>query len=170
MNEVREIVTKAIVAKGKKAIHLKHQVRTNEKPYSILGCWIINREFKSSLKDSSALIDGSFEVNIWYSKNDNTMNDVIRERVSYTKDIKIKKIVENPLKNTDDILVRILKHPTVTDAKINDDCISLDIDIEALAEVIEETKVQIAVYNQVTVDEEIEDFDIEVNDDFLSFK
>ena len=45
MNEVREIVTKAIVAKGKKYISLSHNITSNKNPYSILGCWVINHDY-----------------------------------------------------------------------------------------------------------------------------
>ena len=48
MNEIREIVTRAVVAKGKKVFNLVEKVKTKEKPYSILGCWIINHEFEAS--------------------------------------------------------------------------------------------------------------------------
>lgn len=45
MNEVREIVTKAIVAKGKKYISLSYNIPSNRDPYSILGCWVINHDY-----------------------------------------------------------------------------------------------------------------------------
>ena len=64
MNEVREIVTKAVVAKGKKTMHISHNLKTNVHPYSILGCWIINHEFEASKIDDIVDINGSFEVNI----------------------------------------------------------------------------------------------------------
>ena len=48
MNEIREIVTRAVVAKGKKVFNLVEKINTFEKPYSILGCWIINHEFEAS--------------------------------------------------------------------------------------------------------------------------
>ena len=38
MNEIREIVTKAVVAKGKKVMHLSHDLETLDHPYLILGC------------------------------------------------------------------------------------------------------------------------------------
>ena len=37
MNEIREIVTKAVVAKGKKNIKLKANVSPNNDTFSILG-------------------------------------------------------------------------------------------------------------------------------------
>ena len=50
-NCIREIVTKAIVGKGKKLIRIKNCVTTENAPYSILGCWIINHNFNATLDD-----------------------------------------------------------------------------------------------------------------------
>lgn len=171
MNEVREIVTKAVVAKGKKIMHISHELHTTAHPYSILGCWIINHEFEASRNDKVVDIDGTFEVNIWYSTEENTKTDVLRENVKYHKDIKVKKIVNDYMKNSDDILAKILKHPTVTQAKIVDDVIHLELEFEILAEVIGETKMQVTVFNQEDIkDEDIDDLDIEVNEDFIKDK
>ena len=168
MNEVREIVTKAVIAKGKKAMHITHNIQTTTNPYSVLGCWIINHEFEATRNDQVVEISGEFEVNIWYSTEENCRTDVLREKVLYHKDIKVKKIVNEFMKNSDDVLARILKHPTVTNARIINDEIKLDIDLEILAEVIGETKMQVTVFVPVNnVDEDIDDLDIEVNEDFL---
>ncbi len=168
MNDVREIVTKAVVAKGKKVMHISHKLNTTAHPYSILGCWIINHEFEATKHDNVVDIDGKMEVNIWYSEEENTKTDVLRENISYHKNIKVKQIVSNYLKNSDDILARILKHPTVTSAKIHDDEIELEIEFEIQADVIGETKMQVTVFQPVEpIDEDIEDLDIEVNEDFL---
>ena len=127
----------------------------------------ITHEFEASRNDDLIDINGSFEVNIWYSTEQNMKTDIIREKVAYKKDIKVKRIVTEYLKNSDDILVKILKHPTVTNAKIIDGEIKIDVDFEILAEVIGETKMQVTVFTPVTIDEDIEDLDIEVNEDFL---
>ena len=126
-------------------------------------------EFEAVKNDNAVDIFGNLEVNIWYSTEENTKTDVIRETISYKKDIKVKKIVTNYLKNSDDILARILRHPKVTDAKIVDDVIKLEIEFEILAEVIGETKMQVTVFNPIDqgIDDDIEDLDIEVNEDFL---
>ena len=60
---------------------------------------------------------------------------------------------------------------TVTNAKIIDNEIKLDIDLEILAEVIGETKMQVTVFTPiVNEDDDIDDLDIEVNEDFLNDK
>ena len=127
----------------------------------------ITHEFEASRNDDLVDINGVFEVNIWYSTEENMKTDVIREKVTYKKDIKVKRIVTEYLKNSDDVLVKILKHPTVTNAKIIDGEIKIDVDFEILAEVIGETKMQVTVFTPVAIDEDIEDLDIEVNEDFL---
>lgn len=127
----------------------------------------ITHEFEANRNEDLIDINGAFEVNIWYSTEQNMKTDIIREKVNYKKDIKVKRIVNEYLKNSDDVLVKILKHPTVTNAKIIDGEIKIDVDFEILAEVIGETKMQVTVFTPIAQDEDIEDLDIEVNEDFL---
>ncbi len=168
MNEIREIVTRAVVAKGKKVFNLIEKVTTNEKPYSILGCWVINHEFEATKLNNTVKLDGEFEVNIWYSTNNNTRTDIIRETISYKKDIETRTIVKDYLENSDDILARIIQHPTVTNAKILDDFIEVDITFEIVAEIIGETKMKVTVFKEVeNWEEEIDTLDMELNEEFL---
>lgn len=168
MNEIREIVTRAVVAKGKKVFNLIEKVKTNEKPYSILGCWVINHEFEATKLNNTVKLDGEFEINIWYSTNNNTRTDIIRESISYKKDIETRTIVKDYLENSDDILARIIQHPTVTNAKILDEFIEVDITFEIVAEIIGETKMKVTVFKEVeNWEEEIDTLDMELNEDFL---
>jgi spore coat protein E len=168
MNEIREIVTRAVVAKGKKVFNLVEKVKTYEKPYSILGCWIINHEFEASKINEVIKLDGEFEVNIWFSTNNNTKTDIIRETITYKKEIVTKTVVKDYLENTDDILARIIQHPTVTNAKIIDDTVQLDITFEIIAEIIGETKMKVTVFKEVeNWEEEIDTLDMDINENFL---
>ena len=168
MNEIREIVTRAVVAKGKKVFNLVEKVKTNEKPYSILGCWIINHEFEASRINEVIKLDGEFEINIWFSTNNNTKTDIIREVISYKKEIITKNVVKDYLENTDDILARIVQHPTVTNAKIIDDTVQVDITFEIIAEIIGETKMKVTVFKEVeNWEEEIDTLDMDINENFL---
>ena len=131
----------------------------------------ITSEFEASKNLDAVDIFGTFEVNIWYSCLENTKTDVLRETVSYQKDIKTKKIVKSYIDNNVDVLAKVLRHPTVIKAKIDDDKIILDIELEILAEIIGETKIQVTVFNPINNEEEdIEDLDIEVDENFLNSK
>lgn len=42
MENYREIVTKAVIGKGKKSFSNHYSLIPEEKPSTILGCWVIN--------------------------------------------------------------------------------------------------------------------------------
>ena len=42
----KEIVTKAVIGKGKKKYKDTYQVAVEQTPSTILGCWIINHNFQ----------------------------------------------------------------------------------------------------------------------------
>ena len=67
MNEIREIVTKTVIGKGKKLIRLEESILPVNEPFSILGCWIINHQFETELCGKEVIVKGSFENNIWVS-------------------------------------------------------------------------------------------------------
>ena len=168
MSEIREIVTKAIVAKGKKNINISHSIETTIRPYSILGCWIINHSYDAYKENDIVYINGTFDINIWYSIDNNTKTDVLRETVSYKKDIKTKQIVADYLEHSDDVLIKMLKQPTATNAKIYDGKIDIDVTFDILAEVLGETKMQVTVFKQTPDLEDVDDPDIEIDEDFLN--
>ena len=96
------------------------------------------------------------------------MNSIIRETITYKKEIVTKTIVKDYLENTDDILARIIQHPTVTNAKIIDDTVQLDITFEIIAEIIGETKMKVTVFKEVeNWEEEIDTLDMDINENFL---
>ena len=136
MNEIREIVTKAIVGKGKKIIRIKDSVTPKNEAFSILGCWIINHEFEATLIDNKVEVAGNFEANIWYSYDENTKTDIAKKIIGYSEVIKTRQIVKEVSSDSRDVIVRILQQPTCTNAKITDSGLELEIVFEVVAEVI----------------------------------
>lgn len=119
-------------------------------------------------EDDIVYINGTFDINIWYSIDNNTKTDVLRETVSYKKDIKTKQIVADYLEHSDDVLIKMLKQPTATNAKIYDGKIDIDVTFDILAEVLGETKMQVTVFKQTPDLEDVDDPDIEIDEDFLN--
>lgn len=68
----REIITKAVVGKGRKFTQSSHTLAPKNRPTSILGCWVINHEYKAKKSGSNVEVDGRYDINIWYSYNNNT--------------------------------------------------------------------------------------------------
>ena len=168
MNEVREIVTKAIVAKGKKYISLSHNITSNKNPYSILGCWVINHDFNATENNKCVKLNGTFEINIWYSLDNNTRTEIARATTTYEGNIKVKDVVCDETTGHTDVIVRILQHPTCTSACINDGNVEIEVVFDALAEIIGEAKMMVNVYNCPDTIDAIDNFENEINEDFIN--
>ena len=167
MNDVREIVTRAVLAKGRKKFKLKETVLVITDISSVLGCWIINHQFETELNNKEVVVKGSFENNIWYSVDNNTRTDVARSTTEYTTTVKVKEVLNDNISNHCDVVARILQQPTCTNALITNDGIEIDITFEVLVEVIGETKMMVNVVNTACPEDDLDMLENEINEDFL---
>ena len=138
----REIVTKAVIGKGKKKYSNDYQIIVEENPSTVLGCWIINHNFVAKEVNDKIIIDGSFDVNVWYSYDNDTKTKVINNKINYTEEEKMI-VKDNNIVNKD-IIVRSLKQPTCVSAKEEGNIINLVIEKELGIEIIGDTKVRIS--------------------------
>ena len=107
----KEIVTKAVIAKGKKDFKDVYTVTTEIEPTTVLGCWVINHNFKGYPSAGKIVIDGSFDVNIWYSFDNDTKTNVISKTITYSDTTSVKS-KENELTGDTVVIVRSLKQHT----------------------------------------------------------
>ncbi len=171
MSTYKEIVTKAIIGKGKKVSRNSYTIETEEPPNTVLGCWVINHRFNGTNNDGNVTVNGAFDVNVWYSYDNDSKTAVSTKRLSYTEMMKIR-LKENT-NNNQEIVVRSLKQPTVTDVNVKDGLVNLDIEKELGVEVVGETMVKVAieedeepweeVYDEEETAKEIDD----VNEDYI---
>ena len=175
MSKYREIVTKAVIGKGKKYFKNKYTINSEIKPSTILGCWIINNKFKGNLKGDDAVVNGTFDVNIWYSSDNNTKTNVISDTINYTEDINIKSKIDADLDSAE-IIVKTLKQPECVNASIDGNNIEFEIEKEIGIEVVGDTKVKILTEDDEDdwqvfddkLDEEVNNqIDEEVDEDFI---
>ena len=138
----KEIVTKAVIGKGKKKYHNKYQITVEQKPTTILGCWIINHNFLAKEIENKIIINGSFDVNVWYSYDNDTKTTVVTKKIDYIEEEKLNVGNENVVNK--DVIVRSLKQPTCISAKEDGNIINLEIEKELGLEIIGDTKVKIA--------------------------
>ena len=146
----REIVTKAVISKGKKVIKKSYSMQTEEVPNTILGCWVINHKFRGEKQNNLVNVSGNFDVNVWYSYDNDTKTAVSTKSFSYNELLKLKTGNNN---SNEEIVVRSLKQPSVTDVEIKDGFVNMNIEKELGIEVIGDTKVK------VNVEEEDDDYD-----------
>ena len=170
MSAYKEIVTKTIVGKGKKTFINDYKLTTEEKPDTILGCWIINHHFRGTNNKNEVTVNGSFDVNVWYSYDNDTKTTVSTKNFNYNELLRLRVKDYDSLTDNNEIIVRSLKQPTVQDVKIINGEVNLTVNKELGVEIVGESKVKIA-----TLEEEIpwddiyeeETEDIDVNEEYL---
>ena len=144
LSNFKEIVTKAIIGKGKKYYKNSYTIETENIPTTVLGCWVINHKFKGSEIGGKIVVDGSFDVNIWYSYDNDTKTTVITKKISYSESVMVRQR-ETTDSTVRDIVVRSLKQPNCVNAKENGKSISIEIEKELGIEIVGDTKVKVAV-------------------------
>ena len=175
MSSYKEIVTKAVIGKGKKYFKNKYSVNSDVTPSTILGCWIINNKFKGNVQGDDVKVDGSFDINLWYSYDNDTKTNVINKTIKYDELINIKTKLDVDL-NDSQRIVRALKQPTCSNVQINGNVIDFDIEKELGIEVVGDEKVKIMVeddedgwevFDDPITEEDEKQIDEEINEDFL---
>ena len=145
MSLFKEIVTKAIIGKGKKLFKDNYSIEIDNVPTTILGCWVINHKFKGYKTNEKIGVSGTYDVNIWYSYDNDSKTAVVNKNISYDDLFNVKLRENADLSNDTDIIVRTLRQPTCSSVNINGNKIIFDIEKELGVEVVGETKVKIAI-------------------------
>ena len=144
MANTREIVTKAVVGKGKKTFTTTKTVTPEYVPTTILGCWVINHTFKGYRNGNKINIEGSYDINIWYSCSNDSKTEVVRETTTYNEEVKIPSTKDDEDVDNIDVVVRSLKQPTCIKCDIVDGKIEYTVEKEMGVEIVGDVKVKIA--------------------------
>ncbi len=169
MANYKEIVTKAVISKGKKLFTSNHSVLTTNDPSTILGCWVINHNFTGIKSSNDIVIDGSYDVNIWYSYDNDTKTDVIRETNHYKEIVHMRDREDD----SEEIIVRSLKQPNCIKVDIDNNKINYVIEKELGIELVNDVKVKIDVsddedpWDEIVDENNTDDID-NVTEEFLN--
>jgi spore coat protein E len=166
MGEYREIITKAVVAKGRKFTKSNHTICPDHSPSSILGCWIINHKYEAEKVGKTVEICGYYDINVWYSYDDNTQTEVVTECVEY-KDIVKLKYRDPDCIDDHDVIARVLQQPNCIEAVIspNGNKIIVQVEREFIVEVIGETKICVEVHSSDKCDDDDKVWGLDVEDE-----
>lgn len=176
MASFKEIVTKAVIGKAKKTSVSKFSVTPNEIPDTVLGCWVINHTFEGHGQNGAVVINGGFDVNVWYSYNNDTKTAVATEHFIYEDKMNIKLKDGAVLSDASEIIVRSLTQPTVTDVTTEQGVVNLSIEKELGVEIVGNTMIKVSVEEEEddyeviedeTQEEEIDEVIQEIDEDYL---
>lgn len=168
MATYKEIVTKAVIGKGKKIFKNKYELFVEDNINTVLGCWVINHEMSGRNNRGNVLIIGSFDVNIWYSHDNNTKTNVVIKKIHYKEEVNVRLKEEATLTDNSEIIIRALKNPTCIDVKTENQKIYYEIEKELGIEIIGDAKVKIAIEDDYDdyeiIEESVSNIDDVIND------
>lgn len=162
----KEIVTKAVIGKGKKTFNNTYELVTTDKIDTVLGCWVINHVMSGTVDNGKVKINGSFDVNIWYSYDNNTKTSVEARKINYTEIVNVNLKENSTLTKDSEIIINSLKSPTVIDVSNSNNLIKYEIEKTLGIEIIGDAKVMVQIMS-----DEYEDYDIiedEVSDEEIN--
>ncbi|UOQ47802.1 outer spore coat protein CotE [Gracilibacillus caseinilyticus] len=167
--QYREIITKAVIGKGRKFKQDTNTITPAHRPSSILGCWIINHIYQAKLtKKDTVEIRGSYDVNIWYAYNDNTRTEVVTEKVEYCDYVPLSIRDKHHIGDDCEVIAKVIQQPNCLECSIetHGNKIVVDVEREFIVEVIGETKICVKVDPHGKVHDD-DDWDFDVSDDEL---
>ena len=175
MASYKEIVTKAVIGKAKKKNEMHFSFTPDELADTVLGCWVINHNFSGTNQAGKVGVTGSFDVNVWYSYDGDTKTKVNTKRFSYNELLNVPLKDSATLTNSSEIIVRILRQPTVTNVNIENQNIVLDIEKELGVEIVGDTKIKVPIedvdddYDEIMDEEEMDEID-HIDENYLENK
>ncbi len=177
MATYKEIVTKAVIGKGKKSFKNSYSLTTEIEPSTVLGCWIVNHTFNGSPQNDKVAIKGSFDVNVWYSYDNDTKTNVAVKNIKYNEIVSVKVKEESELSDNSEIIIRSLRQPNCTKVEVKDGIINFEVEKELGIEIVGDTKVKVMVEDdeepwdviedEVLSEEVAKEIDEEVKEEYL---
>lgn len=172
----KEIVTKAVVGKGKKATTQKYVIKPENTPNTVLGCWIINHRFQGAMAQGNIFVNGNYDVNVWYSYDNDTKTGVCSGNFTYSDKMNVPINSGASLTNNSEVIVSSLSDPNVVDVSVENGQIIFSVRKEMGIEVVGDTKIRVNVednlddYTEIPDDisnEVLEEIDSAINEDYL---
>lgn len=149
----REIVTKAVVGKGRIFNNNEAIVSPINKPSKVLGCWIINHYCICSYENNNAVAKGKYDLHIWYGFDSDKDTTIHKQTVDYIENFTLKMKNDEVLNEENELIIKCLKYPTCTSLNLKDDgTIGVNIEKELILDVIGEATLKVQV--GITGDEE----------------
>lgn len=145
--QFREIVCKAVCGKGRKFSQDAHQLTPPDSISTILGAWIINHTYEATKAGDVVEITGTYDINIWYSHQNNTKTDVAKQTVSYVDQVPLSFFDQNVREESVEVSALAAQPPNCIEATIseNSNLVIVRVEREFLVEVLGETKLTVAV-------------------------
>lgn len=162
VNNIREIITQAVIAKGKKRTLNKYSF-VIENYDKILGCWITNHRYDATFRKGLPVVLGTFDVHIWYSYQEDSA--VLKQTVSYVNELDLVKKESRDFDENDELMVTCNKDPKCIGVDKTAENIIIEIEKEISLSIIGKTTMRVENKTESESWDEIDN--ITINEKFI---
>lgn len=164
-NEIREIITKAVIGKGHLKCKENQLIQVQQNIDHVLGCWIVAHQYESYLKNNKLYVKGNYDINLWYALNDEPQSKVHVETIQYVQELPIFTKEDVDFNNEIMLVCTCPMQPVCIEAK-KIDLQEVEVCVEKTlhVDIVGETKISIEVVNKKEIWDEIDE---SVNPSFL---
>ncbi len=143
----REILTKAVVGKGRKSSITIHEILPEKAASRTLGCWIINSHATPYVKsDETIEVEGTYDIHIWYGCGEDQDTEIIKRTIDYKELIPFKIKPGERLGMNNDLKAFFVKYPVCTGLKLLENGkIEVVVEKELVVDAVGETKLKVQV-------------------------
>lgn len=169
---IKEIAAKTLTGKGKLAYYLEKEIFLDANVSKLLGCWIINLEYKEVIENKKIFLKGSYSIQLWYALNNDQKSSVYEEKILFYEEVNMAYRNLEVLNEKMYVKVFTSKYPTCIGMELSEDkkikvkiesLFYLDVFQEAILYVMCQDKAK----DDLSLDEEIL---MNVNPNYLSEK
>lgn len=161
-NNIREIITQAVIAKGKKRTLNKYSF-VIENYDKILGCWITNHRYNATFRNGQPVVLGTFDVHIWYSYHEDS--SVLKQTVSYVNELDLVKKESRDFDENDELMVSCNKQPKCIGVDKTAENVIIEIEKEISLSIIGKTTMRVETKTESESWDEIDN--ITINEKFI---
>lgn len=145
---LREIVTRAAVAKGQKKYRQRHILQTDYRADAVLGYTCKNHVYSAQPQSDVVEIKGRYDIHIWYSFDDGQQTAVMKDCVHYTEYVPVVNLDGSRLGSNEVVDVICMREPAAVDAYIKSPYeICVVVEMMFHAEVIGDARLWVRVYD-----------------------
>lgn len=139
---LKEIVTKAVISKGKINESNDLELEINDNASKVIGCWVINHNYINSIENGKVYVNGSYDVHIWYALNNNTDTKIFKKTIEYKQEVVMVNTFDA---NESEYKVYCIEYPNCTSLQLKDNTFLLTIKKGLAVDVIGESKLLVQV-------------------------
>ena len=117
----REIVTKAVVGKGKISNVNTVNVMVSNMASKVLGCWVINHYFVHSFENGKVFAKGKYDLHLWYGFNNDGDTAIHKQTIDYIEEFPLRMKDGETVSENNEFIIKSVKYPTCSGLTLNDD-------------------------------------------------